>query len=171
MIYWLNHIICARTHSYYSERYACFSSCQSVRWSPRRSLFIVSASINRPFFSFYECIKKATLLYWLFYYEMDTSWSVINRHVSTCQSVTLSPRWNLFIMVLNPRLSAASRCRWPFLHCWTKCQERKPLETEEEEMEVEIEGWIESPDDLSVAVLNPLKLATLRFPSMHFWGA
>ena len=28
-------------------------------------------------------------------------------------------------------------------------------------MKVEIEGWIESPDDLPVAVLNPLKLDVL----------
>ena len=47
-------------------------------------------------------------------------------------------------MVLNPRLSAASRCKWPFLHCWTKCQERKPLQTEdvrEEIVKVKIEGF------------------------------
>ena len=33
-------------------------------------------------------------------------------------------------------------------------------------MEVEIGGLVESPDDLPVAVLNSLKLATLWFPSM-----
>ena len=84
-----------------------------------------------------HCHRDRISKVWHCHQDKISKWDIVTKIRS--QSETLSPRWNLFIIVLNPRLSAASRCRWPFLHCWTKCQERNPLEREMERNPLERE--------------------------------